>query len=86
MFCDRTRNTDTLLLSAGKSDTALTDDGRILFIHFFNEILCLCTVCRSADLIERHYLSLPHLDIFLDRVGKQKYILQYNRNTAAKLF
>ncbi len=34
VFCNGARNADPLLLSARKSDTALPDDGRILFIHF----------------------------------------------------
>ena len=85
VLCQRARNADPLLLPAGKSDAAFSDDGLILLIHLLNETARFGILRREAHRLHLKFLALSHLDVLLDRVREKKHILQNNRDIAAKL-
>ena len=85
MLGEGTRNTDTLFLPAGKSYTTLTDNGVVLFVHFFNKAARLGTCCCTPDFIHLHRFPVSHFDILLDRIGEEEDILQNYRNASTEL-
>ena len=78
-------NADTLLLPAGQPDAALSDYRLVLLLHFFDKAARLRVPCRLSHVFHRKLPAFSHLNIFLNRIRKQKYILQYYINAAAKL-
>ena len=68
VLCQCARNADPLLLSAGKSDTALPDDSLILFIHLLNEPARFGVLRREAHRLHLKFLAPSHLDVLLDRI------------------
>ncbi len=82
----RPRDADSLLLPAGKSDAPFSDDRIVFSFHPLDEAACL-----------RVRRSLPHhpvircaffaqFDIFVNRIGKQEYILCHAADIRSKLF
>ena len=80
--CSRQRN--TLLLSTGQTNAALTDDGIIAVRKLLNKQISICHLCHFLDAFKAA-VRLTICDIALDGVRKKKHILHRNTDIITQL-
>ena len=85
MLCKGSCNADSLLLSTGKSNSALSDDRLIFVIQLFDKVCGLSIMGSLLHLGACDFISKSHLNVLRNRIGKQKDILHHHRRAASQL-
>ena len=85
LYRQRSRQRDTLLLSAGKSDSALADYRVIAVGSLFDKVVRIGSLCVFNDIILGK-INIAEADIALYGVGIQQHVLCGDTYRAAELF
>ena len=85
LYSERSCKRYSLLLTAGKTYSALSDYGVISVGCFLNEVVCVGSLRIFHDFLFRQ-VDIAEADISLDSIGVQQYVLCSNAYRAAELF